>query len=430
MAENKLKIGFSATALIWCLIAAALMARSSASSEGEAAPQAADNRTAAVAAADADAQVVQALRQPLRSVEGYSLYGLEAWRLLVAAFLLIIAFALSNGLKYMLRKSAAAWESAESKAQAAMRDLFLGATLLPLRLVVWAAAIRLLLPLFWREQIGVALWAWEVVLSAAVAVFFYDLVDVVEQAILRYGRRTDHRGLCETLAPMVRKTLRAVVLVLAGLQIYHSVTGQSVGAILAGLGLSGMALALAAQDTLKNFFGFVSLVIDRPYVVGDWIAFGAHEGVVESVSFRSTRIRRLDGSLVAVPNSHAVSSVIHNLGRRPYFRRYLRLYLRCDTPPMKVERALAIMREVLQDHEGMKPDMPPRVFFEDFSERALILAAYYWYQSADFWRFWEHAARVNAEILQRFHAEGIALAFLPALPCCLPTSAAGAAPPA
>ncbi len=419
-----------AMALLAFIFAAAPMGRQGAGAEGLTAQSTAESQATAPSSADAGAEVVQALRQPLRSVEGYSLYGMEAWRLLVAAFIFFLAFALSGGVKYLLRRPAAAWENAESKAQAAIRDLFIGAALLPLRLIIWAAAIRLILPLFWQEQSGVALWAWEVILSAAAAIFFYDLVDVAEQAILRHGRRTDHRGLCETLAPMLRKTLRAVVLVLAGLQIYHSVTGQSVGAILAGLGLSGMALALAAQDTLKNFFGFVSLVMDRPYVVGDWIAFGAHEGVVESVSFRSTRLRRLDGSLVAVPNSHAVSSVIHNIGRRPYFRRYLRLYLRCDTPPAQVERAQAIVREVLQGHEEMKPDMPPRIFFEDFGERALIIGAYYWYQSADFWRFCEHASRVNAEILRRFHAEGIALSFLPALPCRLPADGVDEKPPA
>ena len=127
--------------------------------------------------------------------------------------------------------------------------------------------------------------------------------------------------------------------------------------VIAGLGVSGLALGLAAQDTLKNFFGSVMIFADRPFELGDRIVVDGHDGPVESVGFRSTRIRTLDGHLVTVPNGEIAHRTIHNIGKRPYIRRVMNVRIAYDTPPEKLERALAIIADALKDHEGMNPEI-------------------------------------------------------------------------
>jgi MscS family membrane protein len=355
--------------------------------------------------------VLQAMREPLKPVEGYYVLGLEAWRLIAAAMLLAVIFAISMGLRFLLRKSLKKLEETEKRQDVPLADLLLASLYLPAKLVAWSVGLRFLIPLLLAGQGGAGVWVWHVLMSVAVAILFYDLVEVGEQALHRYADRTGHRAMSEMVGPMLRKILRILVLLVAGLEIYNSVTGQSITTILAGLGLSGVAFALAAQDTLKNLFGFISLVADRPYGVGEWVRFGEHEGLVESVSLRSTRLRRFDGGLVTIPNSHAVSSVIHNVGRAPHFHRKFELQIPYDTPLASVERAVVILKEILADHEGMKPDFSPRVYFGAFGASGFQLLALYWYHPADYWKFLEFGEKVNFAILRRFREEGIEFAF-------------------
>ncbi len=100
-----------------------------------------------------------------------------------------------------------------------------------------------------------------------------------------------------------------------------------------------------------------------------------------------------------------------NISKRPNIRRLLNLGITYDTPPEMAQRAVAILKEILADHEGMDPDKPPRVLFNDFKDSSLNLFAIYWYHPADGWAFDEFGQRVNFEILRRFNEEGIEFAF-------------------
>ncbi len=171
-----------------------------------------------------------------------------------------------------------------------------------------------------------------------------------------------------------------------------------------------MAIGLAAQDTIKNFFGSMMIYADRPFELGDRIVIDGHDGPVESVGFRSTRIRTLDGHLVAVPNGEMAYKTIHNIGKRPYIRRIMNIRVAYDTPPEQVRKALAILRELLTDHEGMEEKYPPRVFLHDFLETAINIRAVYWYHPPAYWDFCDYGERLNLEIVERFGAAGIRFA--------------------
>ena len=110
----------------------------------------------------------------------------------------------------------------------------------------------------------------------------------------------------EMLVPIVSTSLRLTIIVLVLLEIATIVSDKPPSAVIAGLGAGGLAIGLAAQDTIKNFFGSVTVLLDRPFQVGDWVVIGGIEGTVESVGFRSTRIRTFYNSLVTLPNANLI----------------------------------------------------------------------------------------------------------------------------
>jgi MscS family membrane protein len=128
---------------------------------------------------------------------------------------------------------------------------------------------------------------------------------------------------------------------------------------------------------------------------------------VEDIGLRSTKIRLLTGHLVTLPNDLLAGSDIENIGRRHSIRRNAAIHIPLDTPSEKVEKALAIIREKLADHEGMDPTLPPRIFFDEISEDAFVLRFFYWYTPPDYWEFKAFGERMNLEIFHAFEAEGI-----------------------
>lgn len=140
----------------------------------------------------------------------------------------------------------------------------------------------------------------------------------------------------DQLAPFATKTLKALVLVL-GFLITLQNFGINVVSLLAGLGLGGLALALAAQDTAANLFGSITILFDNPFQVGDWIKVAGTEGTVEEIGFRSTRIRTFYNSLVTIPNSTMAKEQIDNMGARPFRRIRHTLGIHYDTSPQKIQ---------------------------------------------------------------------------------------------
>ena len=206
-----------------------------------------------------------------------------------------------------------------------------------------------------------------------------------------------------------RTVLNIIVIILAFLLWLDNI-GFNVGTLLAGLGVGGIAVALAAQDTLKNFFGSIIVLLDKPYRVGQRIVVKGHDGVVEEVGLRSTKIRLLTGHLTTVPNEQMAGGDIENIGRRPHIRRLTNINIPLNTPLEKVERAVDIIREILDNHEGMSPAFPPRVYFNEFKPASLNIIVLYWYHPPDYWNFLEFSQRVNMQIMQQFEENGIKFA--------------------
>jgi MscS family membrane protein len=249
-----------------------------------------------------------------------------------------------------------------------------------------------------------------VMTAVAVGWTLYRLVDLVDLHLRRVAARTESR-VDDVLAPLVGKSIRIAVGLLVILNIATVVSGRTMGTILASLGVGGLAVALAAQDTIRNFFGSLVILGDKPFEIGDRIVLDGFDGPVESVGFRSTKIRTLEGHLVTVPNAEVVARTVQNIGKRPHIRRLANLALTYETPPEKVREAKAIVEAILKDHEGMHPDFPPRVYFSAFNDFSLNLIMLYWYHPPDYWAYMAFSERVNMDILTRFNAAGIAFAY-------------------
>ena len=254
--------------------------------------------------------------------------------------------------------------------------------------------------------------ALEVLLTISIALFAYYLVEVPSSWLHSQTEKTESK-FDDMLVPVVRKSLRVTVVLFALVSIAQSLSDKPVSALLAGLGLGGLAFALAAQDTIKNLFGSLVIFTDKPFGLGDRINYDGHDGVIEEVGLRSTRLRRLDGHQVTIPNGELANKSIHNIAKRPFIRRIFTLGVTYDTTPEKVSRAKEILEDVLKDHEGMDPkgEMLPRVYFSDFSSSSLDFKCMYWYHPAAYWDYMKFSEWVNLEILRRFNEDGIEFAF-------------------
>jgi len=177
------------------------------------------------------------------------------------------------------------------------------------------------------------------------------------------------------------------------------------------LGVGTIAISLAAQDTIKNVFGSIVLLTDRPFEIGDRITVDQTDGNVEEVGFRSTRVRTLDGHLVIVPNADMSNKSIKNISKRPYIKQVMNLGVTYDTPPEKVNEALAILQELLANHEGQSPDFPPRIYFNEFKDYSLNILVIYWYTPPDYWTVMAFQQKLCLAILDRFNQAGISFAF-------------------
>lgn len=249
-----------------------------------------------------------------------------------------------------------------------------------------------------------------VLATITMAYFLYSLVAVIDHALTHLTAKTQTK-MDDMLSPMVRKSLRFVVVLLALLRIGQILSDKPLTTIITGLGVGGLAVALAAQETIKNFFGSMVIFADKPFELGERIKVGGHDGVIEEVGFRSTRIRTLDGHLVTAPNGELANQMIQNIAKRPYIKRVMNVTITYDTTPDKVQEALDILRDMLKDHEGMDEEFPPRVFFNDYNAASLNILVIYWYHPPAYWDFLAHAEKVNMELLQRYNAAGIEFAF-------------------
>ncbi|RIW18846.1 mechanosensitive ion channel family protein [Algoriphagus lacus] len=281
--------------------------------------------------------------------------GLQLWQLVGIGILVLLTFLahflftflVDKGLIYLMRR---------------LGYGYIGENyLLPIAKICSFYLIVILLSLLIRVlQLPVEIYAWivpiiETLKPFLITVIFYKIVDVVAAYFAKLASKTEST-LDDQLVPLIRKTLKAFVIIVGTLFILRDGLDLDIIPFLTGLSIGGLAIALAAQDTIKNFFGSVMIFIDKPFQVGDWITSGEIDGTVEEVGFRSSRVRTPRNSVMYVPNGKIADAVIDNHGLRQYRRYTTNLTLTYDTPPALIEEFVKGLREIVLVHPKTRKD--------------------------------------------------------------------------
>ncbi len=353
----------------------------------------------------------------LKTVNYEIIRGNTIWRFGLVLLVVLVAMAAGRIVQFAINSYAV--RRAEKKGQSSL-TLLLKALANPIYVAVFAAGIFFAkAPLFFDDENGIRTAIGEgwtklarVILAIAAAYALYRLVDVIEYYLNRLVGKTETK-LDDMLVPIVRKALRLTIAIIAVLLISENILGTNIKSLLLSAGVGGIAIALAAKDTIANFFGSITIFTDRPFQMGELVKIDEHLGPVEEVGFRSTRIRTLQGHLVTIPNSVITNSSVENIGRRPFIRRTSNITITYDSGHTKAKRAVEIIKEVLAGVPQLNtdPEKPPRVYFSDFNDWSLNIYMSYWVKPPDYWLYHQVNEQVNLEIMKRFEAEQIEFAF-------------------
>jgi MscS family membrane protein len=274
---------------------------------------------------------------------------------------------------------------------------------------------------FWQS-------ACSVLAVLAVSWFIYRLVDVVELLLQKVTKRTQ-TALDDQLVPLVRKTLRVFIVILSGIFLAQNVFHWNIGAILTGLGIGGLAFALAAKDMLSNLFGSLAIFASRPFAMGDRITINGQTGNVTEVGFRCTRLQTLIGHTVTIPNGVVANATIENVSTRTFLKRVLDIGVTYNTPPAKLKEAITIIEEMFAARTAdLSHENPARVYFTDFNAANLNIQIIYWFDSAEWWDYYAFNHGFNMELLERFNEAGLEFAF-PTQTLYVENATDGASPP-
>lgn len=236
----------------------------------------------------------------------------------------------------------------------------------------------------------------------------YRLVDVFGEWLASKASRTDSK-LDDQLVPLLRKSLKIVVVILGTLMVLQNLD-VDVGSLLAGLGIGGLAFALAAKDTIANFFGSVMIFVDKPFQIGDWVAVDGCEGIVEEVGFRTTRIRAFDNALIALPNMKFTEQKIVNFGARRYRRHFTTLNLTYDTTPEQMQAFVEGVRGIVLAHPKTRKDAF-EIHMSGFGAHSLDVMLYYFFDVTTWSAELEGKHDVMLSIMRLAKDLGVSFAF-------------------
>jgi MscS family membrane protein len=207
------------------------------------------------------------------------------------------------------------------------------------------------------------------------------------------------------IGQVARMTIIVILLVLVLRELGFDVSG-----IVTGLGVGGLAFALAAKDTLANWFGALMIFTDHPFDIGHWIKTSTLEGVVEEIGMRSTRVRTFAKTVVSVPNSALANDVVENLSRMPMRRVYFTLGVTYATTPAMMRESVARIEEILKKHPQVDQELI-MVKFTDFGDSSLNILIYYFTTTTKWAEFLTIRGEINLAIMEALGEIGVSVAF-------------------
>lgn len=243
--------------------------------------------------------------------------------------------------------------------------------------LIWLIILNFMPPL-WKSMGGIPLFLSKpliggikilvkMLIGSGLVWISYNLVDEMAAFLMKrvFKETKEDSNLKNHFLPFINRFIKIVVLCFGSLLVLQSL-GVNVISLLAGLGLGGIAIALAAKDSAANILAYINIMLDKPFSVGDWICFKDIEGTVMEVGFRSAKLKTFYDSIITVPNSALTSANIDNMGKRKARRTRVYLGIQYNTPPEKIESFIAGIRDILINHKAVKRDYF-QVYFTEIS---------------------------------------------------------------
>ncbi len=337
----------------------------------------------------------------------HRIFGVEIWQflgvflgLLLGLFVrLVVNFVLVHQVTRALRRMQQRWDG-EILRRAAK----------PLGTLAMAGTLWWLLPLLRFgvrvNQIGTI--ALRVMATTAAVLLLYRLVDFAADVFAKRAERTESK-FDDQIVPLVRKTSKVFVAVVGVIFVLQNLD-VDVGSLLAGVSLGGLAFTLAAKDTVANLFGSVSIFADQPFQIGDWVVIDGHEGVIEEVGMRSTRIRTFYDSLITIPNSKVADAAIDNYGKRRFRRQTFEVGITYDSSVEQVEALVEGIRAILRANPAVRQEAF-EVHFRHFGASALQVFVYFFLKVPSWSEELRQRHNVLLEIMRLAERLGVDFAF-------------------
>jgi MscS family membrane protein len=237
--------------------------------------------------------------------------------------------------------------------------------------------------------------------------FFTRLIDgLIKYYLVPFSQKTQ-TDLDDALIPILRRLSKIILIFIAAIIVLDKF-GYNVASLVAGLGIGGLAVALAAQETLSNVFGGITILTDRPFTLGDRIKVSGNDGFVKEIGMRSTKITTLDGSELVVPNATIAKEVIENVTRERERRIRTVIGVVYETPTKKLEKFREIVKKIISEQEGVvngKCD----VLFDEYADSSLNFVVVYWI--TELLKIPDIKSEVNFKIKEACEKEGIEFAY-------------------
>jgi MscS family membrane protein len=335
------------------------------------------------------------------------LFNIAMWRLGLAMLMLLLGFSLRG---FLLDKLLAPLKLLLGRTKTEVDDRILAAVRRPLGWVVNLVAVYFAMVLLEPPEsvatIGTLIM--QTVGTVLVAWVIYKLIDVATGSLVSRAAQTESE-MDDQLVPLVRRVVRVVLCMIVGIAIIQQ-WGYDVTSLIAGLGIGGLAFALAAKPTLSNWFGSVMIFTDRPFQMGDWVRTDVGEGIVEVVGLRSTKIRTFSDTLITVPNADIATRAIENCSAMTKRRLRTHIGLLYGTTSSQMEQILEAIKQRLRDDERIENDTF-KVFFDGFGASSLDVLVQCWMSTTASQEFLEIQQRLLLDIMAIVEDGGSGFAF-------------------
>ncbi|MGA7826415.1 MAG: mechanosensitive ion channel family protein [Geobacteraceae bacterium] len=346
----------------------------------------------------------------MESVLQQTFLGISLGRFAVAFLVLIVALILRKVLHHIFDK---VLFPLAAKTRSEYDDQFFQAIRKPAEWLVaiigiFSAIHILQLPVEPIDLRRGAVSLFKVLVTFDVAWVLFNLIGLIDTFLEGWVSKTEST-LDDQLLPFVRKCLRIFVIFLAVIMTIQNL-GYSISGLLASLGIGGLAVALAAKDTLSNIFGSLMILLDRPFHVGDWIKAADLEGIVEEVGFRSTKIRTFAKTQITVPNNVIANLAVDNISRRPNRRINITVGVTYETKPEQMRQAVAGIREMLCNHPAIDQQFI-LVNFTEFGASSLDILVYCFTRTVVWAEYLAAREDVNLKIMDILDGLGLEIAF-------------------